>query len=337
MEKIDRQSVEFRSNKAFNFQTASAKLFDSVSLMANKMTTPDRSTAAAFPQYLAGEVVADSVALQWPGLYARRWRLPRVVDHFLVPATPEPHISCNLRGMAEFRERDVGGTWITRQIHGGDLFVTRSRTPYEVDFRSPPGEELDNLSIHIAVEPFLGALEARYPGKADHVQVVDYFGRDEILWPICLTCAELLAARVPGKSPLIAALTQLFAAHLVEKYTDAAAKTLAYRGGLPIRQLRKVEDYVTGHLAEAISIEQLAELVELSSSHFAHVFKESTGMTPLQFVTRQRVTRAQQLIRETSRSLIDIGLEVGYTSPSHFAQVFRRVVGVTPNQFRSSL
>ncbi|PYJ57254.1 MAG: hypothetical protein DME24_19755 [Verrucomicrobia bacterium] len=299
--------------------------------------TPDRSTAAAFPRYLTGEVVADSVALQWPGLYARRWRLPRVVDRFLVPATPEPHISCNLRGMAEFRERDVGGAWITRQIRGGDLFVTRSRTPYEVRFQSPPGQELDNLSLHIAVEPFLAALKARYPGSADRVEVVDYFGHDEILWPICLTCAELLAARVPGKSPCVAALTQLFAAHLVEKYTDVAAKTPAYRGGLPIRQLRKVEDYVTEHLAEEISIESLAELVELSSSHFSHVFKESTGMTPLQFVTRQRITRAQQLIRETSRSLIEIALEVGYTSPSHFAQVFRRVVGVTPTEFRSSL
>ena len=217
------------------------------------------------------------------------------------------------------------------------MFVTRSRTPYEVDFQSPPGEELDNLSIHIAVEPFLAALEARYPGRADRVEVVDYFGRDEILWPICLTCAELLAARVPGKSSRVTALTQLFAAHLVEKYTAAAAQMQAYSGGLPIRQLRKVQDYVAEHFAEEISIERLAELVELSSSHFSHVFKETTGMTPLQFVTRERITRAQQMIRETSRSLIEIGLEIGYTSPSHFAHVFRRVVGVTPTKFRNSL
>jgi AraC family transcriptional regulator len=54
-------------------------------------------------------------------------------------------------------------------------------------------------------------------------------------------------------------------------------------------------------------------------------------------VTRERVTRAQQLIRETSRSLIEIALDVGYTSPSHFAQVFRRVVGMTPTEFRSKL
>ena len=231
----------------------------------------------------------------------------------------------------------MGGKWITRKIQGGDLFVTRSRTPYEVRFESPAGQELENLSLHVAVEPFLAALETRYPGKTDRVEVIDFFGRDEILWPICLTCAELLAARVPGKSQRVAALTQLMAAHIVEKYTKIGTETAAHRGGLPVGQLRKVEDYVAEHLAEEISIEELAGLVELSASHFAHVFKETTGMTPLQFVTRERITRAQQLIRETSRSLIDVGLEVGYTSPSHFAQVFRRVVGVTPTEFRSSL
>jgi len=300
-------------------------------------TRAQHSSAAAFPRYLTGEVVADSVALRWAGLYARRWRLPRAVDRFLVPATPEPHISCTIRGRAEFRERDVGAAWTTRKIRAGDLFVTRSPTPYEVQFESPPGEELDNLSLHIAVEPFLAALEMRYPGRADRVEVIDYFGRDEILWPICLTCAELLAAGAPGKSPRVVALTQLLAAHLVEQYTGVAGCGKAHRGGLPIRQLRKVEDYVSKHLPEEISIETLAQLVNLSSSHFSHVFKESTAMTPLQFVTRQRIIRAQQLIRESSRSLIEVGLEVGYASPSHFARIFRRVVGVTPTEFRSSL
>jgi len=102
-----------------------------------------------------------------------------VVDGFLVPSTPEPHISCTLRGRAEFRERDVGGAWTTRKIRAGDLFVTRARTSYEVRFESPPGQELDNLSLHLAVEPFLSALQARYPGRADRVEVVDYFGREE--------------------------------------------------------------------------------------------------------------------------------------------------------------
>jgi AraC family transcriptional regulator len=299
--------------------------------------TPDRTTAAAFPRYAAGEVLADSASLHWKGLFVRRYRCPRVADRFLVPATPEPLISCGLAGAAEFLERDIGGTWLTRQIGPGHIFVTRSKTPYEVRFGSRPGEELEIIQVHIAVDQFIAALEAVYPGKADQREVLDFFGRDEALAHLCFVCAEMLLVRTPGKSRRVAALTQLFAAHVAEKYMGAAVEKPIFHGGLPIRKLRKVEDYVRDHLAEEVPVERLAELVELSPFHFSRVFKESTGMSPLQFVVRERITRAQQLIRETSRSLIEIALDVGYTSPSHFAQVFRRVIGVTPTEFRSAL
>jgi len=292
------------------------------------MKTPDRTTAAAFPRYAAGDVVADSASLQWTGLFVRRYRFRRVIDRFLVPAAPEPLISCGLAGSAEFCERELGEPWVTRHIRRGHIFVTRSKTPYEVRFSSPVGEELEIIQVHLAVDRLLAALEAVYPGKADEVEVIDFFGRDEALADLCFVCAEMLAARTPGKSKRVADLTQLIASFLAEKYTDIASEKSAFRGGLPIRQLRKVEDYVS---------ERLAELVDLSPFYFSRVFKAATGMSPLQFVTGVRITRAQQLIRETLRSLIEIGLDVGYTSPSYFTKVFRRVTGVTPTGFRSSL
>lgn len=301
------------------------------------MNTPNQTTAAAFPRYAAGEALADSSPLQWPGLYVRRYRFPRVVDRFLVPATPEPLISCGLAGSAEFREREVGGNWVTRQIRRGDIFVTRSKTPYEVRHSSPVGEELEIIQIHVAVDQWLSSLKAVYPGKADAVDVIDFFGRDEALAHLCFACAEMLSARTSGHSKRVADLTQLLASFLAEKYTDDAPEKPDFRGGLPVRQLRRIEDHVREHLDEDISVEVLAALVDLSSFHFSRVFKQATGMTPLQFVTRERITLAQQFIRETSRSLIDIGMEVGYTNPSYFAQVFRRVVGVTPTEFRSGL
>jgi AraC family transcriptional regulator len=301
------------------------------------VTTPERTTAAAYPRHLKGQVVADSAALRWPGLFVRRYKFPRVVDRFLVPATAEPLISCQMKGLAVFKERDIGGNWLTHQLQRGTLFVTRSRTPYEVSFSSPVGEELENVQIHVSVDVFLAAVAAARPGKEDSIEVIDFFGRDEALAHLCFACAEMLAGRVPAKSERVAHLTNLIASCLAEKYTTAAAEKADFRGGLPVRQLRKVEDYVHERLADDISLESLAELAELSPFHFSRVFKETTGMSPLQFVTRERITRAQQLIRETKRSLIEIGLDVGYKNPSHFAQVFRRVAGVTPTEFRGAL
>ena len=164
------------------------------------MKTPDRTTAAAFPRYAAGEVLADSASLQWPGLYVRRYRFPRVVDRFLVPATPEPLISCGLAGSAEFRERELGETWVTRQIGRGDIFVTRSKTPYEVRHSSRVGEELEIIQVHVAVDHWLESLEAVYPGKGDEVDVIDFFGRDEALACLCFACAEMLSSGTLGKS-----------------------------------------------------------------------------------------------------------------------------------------
>jgi hypothetical protein len=62
------------------------------------MKTPERTTAEVFPRYLGGEVLADSAMLKWPGFFARRYRFPRVMDGFLVPATAEPLITCQLLG-----------------------------------------------------------------------------------------------------------------------------------------------------------------------------------------------------------------------------------------------
>jgi AraC family transcriptional regulator len=176
-----------------------------------------------------------------------------------------------------------------------------------------------------------------YRDKADEVEVIDFAGRDEALAYLCYGCAAMLSVRTPGNSRRVADLTRLFASFLTENYTETAAEKPNFYGGLPIRPLRKVEDHVSEHLAGEISVETLAEVAGLSPFHFSRVFKQTTGMAPHQFVTRARILHAQRLIRETSRSLIEIALEVGYTNPSHFAQVFRRVVGVTPTEFRNAL
>jgi AraC family transcriptional regulator len=301
------------------------------------MKAPGRTTAEVFPRYVGGEVLADSATLRWPGLFVRRYRYSRVVDGFLVPATAEPLITCNIAGSAEFEEREIGGVWLPRRVRRGDLFVTRSKTPYELRWHSPVGGEIEVIHIHLAVDQCLAAFEMVYQDRAGSVEVTEFFGRDETLTHLSLACADMVAARTPGGSKRVAAFTQLLAIYIAEKYTNIASERPNYHGGLPIARLRKVEDYVRAHLAESISIEKLAELAELSPFHFSRVFKDSTGMTPLQFVIRERILRAQQLIRETSRSLIQIALEVGYTSPSHFAEVFRRTAGMAPSEFRTLL
>jgi AraC family transcriptional regulator len=145
------------------------------------MRTPEHTTAELFQRYIKGEVVADSATRAWPGLFVRRYRLPRVADGLLVPATAEPLIACVISGVAELQEREIGGTWLSRHLQRADVFVTRSKTPYELRWCSPLGSELDVIHIHLALDQCRSAFELVYKEKANAVDVIEFFGRDETL------------------------------------------------------------------------------------------------------------------------------------------------------------
>ena len=72
----------------------------------------------------------------------------------------------------------------------------------------------------------------------------------------------------------------------------------------------------------------------LSEFHFNRLFKRGTGIQPSQYLIRLRIDAARRLLRETTRSVIEIGNEVGYTNPSHFARIFRKETGLTPSDYR---
>jgi hypothetical protein len=99
------------------------------------------------------------------------------------------------------------------------FFFSSDWRPNGVSFRSPAGEELETIAIHVGIDSFRAALEATYPGNASEVEVIDFFGRDVALAHLCATCAELLSERVRGSSKIVADLTQLFVTYLAEKYT----------------------------------------------------------------------------------------------------------------------
>lgn len=72
----------------------------------------------------------------------------------------------------------------------------------------------------------------------------------------------------------------------------------------------------------------------MSESHFNRMFKRATGRPQSQFLIELRMDAARRLLRETDRSVIGIGNEVGYSNPSHFARLFRKATGLTPSDFR---
>jgi AraC family transcriptional regulator, L-rhamnose operon regulatory protein RhaS len=95
--------------------------------------------------------------------------------------------------------------------------------------------------------------------------------------------------------------------------------------------------FLEQNYANDVSVEDVARSAYVSASRLSHVFKQATGMSLLDYLTRMRTDRAVELLSSTDRNITEIAYELGFHDPSYFARAFRKVAGVTPSQFRARL
>jgi AraC family transcriptional regulator, arabinose operon regulatory protein len=93
-------------------------------------------------------------------------------------------------------------------------------------------------------------------------------------------------------------------------------------------------DHMQRHLAESLSVPDLANRVNLSPSRFRDLFSAQTGLGPVEYLHRLRLRRARLLIERTFLTVKEVMALVGYNDPSHFSREFRRYHGVTPSSLR---
>jgi AraC family transcriptional regulator len=105
-------------------------------------------------------------------------------------------------------------------------------------------------------------------------------------------------------------------------------------GGLSGWQMRQLTAHVESNIGGKIAVAALAAVVHLSMSHFYRTFRASFGMTPQAYIVRQRILRAELLMRSSNEPLARIALDCGLCDQAHLSRTFRRVVGVTPNVWR---
>ena len=124
---------------------------------------------------------------------------------------------------------------------------------------------------------------------------------------------------------------------LVRLHRGSTPSKPTLRGGLAAWQQRAVTSYIEEHLAEPISLASLAELVGLSTYHFCRAFKQSVGMPPHRYHSRQRIERAKALLAKPALSVTEIGLAMGFSETSSFTAAFRKATGFTPSAYHRSL
>src|SRR5271154_3633243 len=107
-------------------------------------------------------------------------------------------------------------------------------------------------------------------------------------------------------------------------------------GGLASWQARRTLAHIEANLASKMDIDDLANGVALSRSHFSRAFKRSVGFTPMEYVVVRRVERAKAMISGTREPLAEVALACGFADQAHLNRRFRDIVGISPGRWRRS-
>lgn len=101
--------------------------------------------------------------------------------------------------------------------------------------------------------------------------------------------------------------------------------------------IASVIGFIRSRMAERLTVNDLADHVSMSTSAFAHLFRDTAGISPYQFIKRMRLDEARRCLAEGE--ITEVGIvarKVGYTSLSHFIDEFKRHFGVTPSAYAAA-
>ncbi len=263
----------------------------------------------------------------WAGVKVHRARVMpgRMLEH----ADDFHKINISIAGHLTTEKVSASGKIVVTKGGGGNLCITSAGQMMSAVWEKP----LDNMGI--LLEPdFVAqtAVENRFSSGFEFAEI--YKDKDPLIQHIGLALlAESNSATQTGK--LYAdSLIQTLTLHLLKNYSNAKSISENLNGGLSGYKLRRVEEFINENLEEDLSLAEIAEVADLSQFHFARSFRKSTGLTPQNYLMKQRIERAKVLLAKDDLPIVEVSLRTGFKNQSHFTTLFRKFTKFTPKMWR---
>jgi AraC family transcriptional regulator len=132
---------------------------------------------------------------------------------------------------------------------------------------------------------------------------------------------------------LVDEVSILLMSHLIHTYSNASPIERR-RGGLASWQERIAKEILVARIGNPPTVDELGQACGVSARHFIRAFRQSTGMTPHQWLMRERALTAKNLLEHSDRTLAEISATCGYANPSHLCRAFQSCFGQSPSNAR---
>lgn len=243
---------------------------------------------------------------------------------------PQHFITIHRNQSPVVKERVVDGCFQSDLFRDGDICLTPATTPVLVRLHHTCDV------MHLYVEPALMAQLMVEVADIDGLELIPQFKlNDPLIYQIGIALKMKLECNGLCDRLYTESMAIAISAHIIHYYSTKKLKIHHYPNGLSRDRLQQAIEYIHEHLEQNLSITEMAQILQMSPYYFSRLFKQSTGLSPHQYLLKCRIEHAKQLLKTTSLAIAAIATQAGFVDQSHLARHFKRQVGILPSQFRA--
>lgn len=243
-----------------------------------------------------------------------------------------PPIAISLDDELRSGERWLDGKLKREARHDGDIAIIPAGVSQRCNW------SITAQFTIVAIDPALLQHVGQDWVNPDRIELIPCFmtQQDALIQGIVSTLRQEVEESKIGGQLLIDSLRTTLAIHLLRNYCTIQPKLSSHADGLSQLKLQQVREYINENLHQDIKLIELAEVAQLSPYHFLRLFKQTTNITPHQYILQCRIEKAKFLLQHSQISIAEIASRVGFCDQSHLTRCFKRNLGVTPRQFQQA-
>ncbi|MEG4226805.1 AraC family transcriptional regulator [Microcoleus sp. N9_B2] len=295
-------------------------------MSSEKALILDFAKTEAMKSILPHPAILSSHGANWEGIH---------VEYHRQPPNESPEHSLQQHSIGMILSSAIGGVALNGKRYGsqpcqsGEMFIAAAGT----DFQSYTVEEQEFMAI--AFEPTDFDNTVAESTNSNLIEIIPHWKiSDPLILGIGWALKTELESGGLNGTLYVDALKNALSLHVLHHYCAQKPKLQDFEGGLDPSKLQIVIDYINDYLNRDLHLGELANLVQMSPYYFTRLFKQSTGITPHQYVTKCRIDQAKLLLKQPEFSIAYISQQVGFHDQSHFSKTFGKIVGLTPKKYR---